>query len=620
MATRPTKRLALVIHGIGEQSPGETLDRLVGAATGNRASNVQSEKRLLRDEHDDVDPRAVDLFDCEIRKVETDQSTLVFAEVYWADLSRGRAGRLVTLYELIKGILGLGHLVRENAEELHPSTPKHWLGTLANLIVAMIHGPVAVLNLLLALGAILIYAAGKFLPEDHAIHVAIAILAIAATVGGYFARKKTDSYLFAIFADWLFWLGIALLGVVVVTVSFALTVHHLPFAVPNVSCDETNSCQLVWYALIIIAPLNLAWLMLLAAVVVINAVQGWRDWKDGQIDSRSIYAVVCAVMTLFWLVAAGSFWASLSVFLGNLPGGSELKADLLKTGTSLNAVSLTGFAIVVVVAGAAWLQRVRWAKTHNTGNFSDHPLARLIFNQSVQRAFIFAMLLLGTAAALLTYSTFAGSNGWPGKIVRIISENYPIALAVSAALGALYSVAWSQFAAGLGIAKDIITYFKGEPSRRNSTRPVYPLRARMHHRFVLVMESMIASEKPDEVVVIAHSQGTVIAIEALRTSNTSMLFDTKHIKKRTLITMGSPYSHIYEHYFPSKFSLPTDFNTRLDAWINIFRIDDFVGTIVGPADGAWPQNIPVNPRGHTGYWTDDEVLDVLVPNAFPELR
>lgn len=44
-----TKKLALVVHGIGEKKPGETMDALVGALTGDVVCSLQSEERLLRE-------------------------------------------------------------------------------------------------------------------------------------------------------------------------------------------------------------------------------------------------------------------------------------------------------------------------------------------------------------------------------------------------------------------------------------------------------------------------------------------------------------------------------------------------------------------------------------------
>ena len=82
-----------------------------------------------------------------------------------------------------------------------------------------------------------------------------------------------------------------------------------------------------------------------------------------------------------------------------------------------------------------------------------------------------------------------------------------------------------------------------------------------------------------------------------------------------LVTMGSPYTHLYGHYFPSSF--PSGRRSArilkegglLHAWLNIFRIDDFVGTHI--SKGGWPEEFPVFPNGHTNYWVDRGVVDKL---------
>lgn len=43
-------------------------------------------------------------------------------------------------------------------------------------------------------------------------------------------------------------------------------------------------------------------------------------------------------------------------------------------------------------------------------------------------------------------------------------------------------------------------------------------------------------------------------------------------------------------------------------WLNFFRSDDFVGTHIGPVPGSWPTNVPFDPRGHTNYWSDIDVI------------
>ena len=72
-------------------------------------------------------------------------------------------------------------------------------------------------------------------------------------------------------------------------------------------------------------------------------------------------------------------------------------------------------------------------------------------------------------------------------------------------------------------------------------------------------------------------------------------------------------THIYQHYFPEDYGsfsgtalskLADDARVR---WLNIYRADDFVGTIIaGPSD-TFPRNVPMKEGGHFCYW-EREVL------------
>jgi len=170
------------------------------------------------------------------------------------------------------------------------------------------------------------------------------------------------------------------------------------------------------------------------------------------------------------------------------------------------------------------------------------------------------------------------------------------------------------------------------------------------------------TERP-ELIIIAHSQGTQVAIEVLNDPELAWLSNRFHSVK--LVTMGSPFSNLYQHYFGHAYpALNSPYwatlRRRVDQWVNIFRIDDPVGTEIdfepilrnsghlnsnqrtrtqGSSDvvGGWLEetapyaeasscsdgecavtqtpiqvsNHPVGCRGHVNYWTDREVLDIV---------
>ena len=87
--------------------------------------------------------------------------------------------------------------------------------------------------------------------------------------------------------------------------------------------------------------------------------------------------------------------------------------------------------------------------------------------------------------------------------------------------------------------------------------------------------------------------------------------------------MGSPTSHIYGFYFTKEFDLKSqrvthDVTDGISSWLNIYRLDDFVGMEVEGPNDNFPKNAWVPAKGHTNYWTDDSVLRHLRANSFPE--
>ena len=134
----------------------------------------------------------------------------------------------------------------------------------------------------------------------------------------------------------------------------------------------------------------------------------------------------------------------------------------------------------------------------------------------------------------------------------------------------------------------------------------------------MMMVQLIRDEQPDELAIVSHSQGTVVAIDVLANDGRSWLKLLPENAQLALVTMGSPYTHVHHHYFPGSFAAhklrkeigPVENKGVLSRWINIFRIDDFVGTHID-ADANWPKEHPVAPNGHTYYWTDENVFPLL---------
>jgi hypothetical protein len=139
----------------------------------------------------------------------------------------------------------------------------------------------------------------------------------------------------------------------------------------------------------------------------------------------------------------------------------------------------------------------------------------------------------------------------------------------------------------------------------------FGVRQRVEERFLRVLDHFTGSDKPDRIVIIAHSQGTIIAVEALRKAY-SVPARGMSASQIALVTMGSPLTHIYQYYFPRQYGPLTDEYwaglSNLFQWKNLHRPDDYVGTsITAPPDLVKNFLIPKN-RGHINYWRDRDVL------------
>lgn len=152
----------------------------------------------------------------------------------------------------------------------------------------------------------------------------------------------------------------------------------------------------------------------------------------------------------------------------------------------------------------------------------------------------------------------------------------------------------------------------------------YPVRERISQRFNTLINHLLSVGDKPNLVIIAHSQGTVITLDALK-SQVWVDDIMKRVQSLTVITFGSPITHIYQQYFPSQYPKLAQVDTIVKLseddrfrWINVYRIDDFVGTYIENsikgADGKvkpFPVNIPIGTGGHTNYW-QPEVFEALL--------
>jgi hypothetical protein len=159
------------------------------------------------------------------------------------------------------------------------------------------------------------------------------------------------------------------------------------------------------------------------------------------------------------------------------------------------------------------------------------------------------------------------------------------------AAGLIFGVTSFLLSGPLKVVSDIVRYL-GHPEYR----------ARIHAALIARLEDL----EPQPVVIVAHSLGSVIAVDSLLAYPEAW----SRFPRLRILTCGSPLRRLFQRFFPATYPAPAaSFHllrqTYADvAWTNLFRPLDYVGARLGQAEGIRDIGLPQRYRLHIGYWTD----------------
>jgi hypothetical protein len=609
----------------------------------------------------------------------------IIADFYWGDISAFGSGTLSLLVALIKTILGIGHTIRENsrANFMDGSVAARIADAIVKLIHGPIAA--FNLVMLAGAGAYWAARKAAGIPpgtNDNWLtaNTGIAIAVLTATAGIYlfFTQRSFLGRQWIVIAaltlaaseavrpfDTPKWLANADL---LISKNVCRTPHKMSEPESGTLCRrvadscanlrptcETSLKSGIYVSgsrlLVIASAFWLAALVANALFLFVSLVPALRTKSSRVNASAPLLAPVASSGLLFlWMLFLMSLWAAPSAM------GWELlpHADMLNSGLALAAavafVTALLFAAAVAVAILKWLWK-RGLKGKSGESLRNEYFGgdksllnasashRLIVNDAFSAVFLVGGVSLAVCGFVLLCVVF-GLLGTENAVAKML-QDYTGPVIVGLGLFGVAIFAWFRpgLQLALGILIDVITYINdydwrwgtGVPSRtmlerhtslgRGSGGWCYHPRERIKNRFKVLMNELIRNELPDRIDVVSHSQGTVVALDVIEEAGETWIGKIKG-GPLSLVTMGSPYTHIHHHYFPSSFP-PIDKRPRLQlrkglarnmglltAWTNIFRVDDFVGTHVDP-QGIWPEEHPVPPNGHTYYWTDENVFPLL---------
>jgi hypothetical protein len=353
-------------------------------------------------------------------------------------------------------------------------------------------------------------------------------------------------------------------------------------------------------------------------IAIVNWLFGRRDVAHAMFFVTTICMVLVMIVAILlqpidWVTRSVQFGAATAANLATPRVQAEAAKYLEAYWYELGFV----LWLAVVVVGAA--VAIAWRKTKgrraggrsgaSSGASAEITYARIIVSVIFQSTVITATLVFIVAFI------------WSSEL-QILYHGWYTFKVPSKPLGAVFLgllmvvvLSFRQLRLGLDIAMDVINHFVEHPKHN------FPIRRSISQRFHDVLDDLTRDGDRPHLLVIAHSQGTVITVDALMKDiwNKPLVESGEALKDRvssmTILTFGSPLTHIYQHYFPEDYApfsttvlqkLSTDSNVQ---WLNIYRVDDFVGTVIAGPNDAFPRNIGIKigkkGGGHFHYWEDD---------------
>jgi hypothetical protein len=340
------------------------------------------------------------------------------------------------------------------------------------------------------------------------------------------------------------------------------------------------------------------------AVWLAARVQAWRNEKPKAHPALNGALGASLLQVMLWVIIATALGVTV---LSQHP--SVRDAVVVGLMLKLGAAVLVGLcAFIVLLWRWAWLAG-DWERRHT-------EIPRLLIHPLVMYA-----LIVATLASVTTFASlflFGGSplHAWLGGLSAYAKW---INFGFAALLGLPFLFAGVRNV--LHIVIDITSHFFRpalHPFRRELTAGEFVTQQRIEARFRRVLQEVLLLDNVTHITVVAHSQGTMIAIDTLWLKWAKNLLREREV---SLVTMGSPFSHLYQYYFPLRYprlfsgdqAWGGDLIHAVDHWINIYRVDDYIGTWIKGRDGFPVNYRTATPGGHTDYWSDREAHRAMAP-------
>lgn len=615
MDPRISKTGVILIHGIGDQRQRMLLRDFHQSLTRLQLAGP-NEQQTFRDVN-----IGNDQFSFVTAQSEVAQRPLALAEFHWSDLSPVRSGFLSTLRNYTQLVIDAPDIIYSCLGpslvdgRMQDSKAMALLRVVVATAVWLIYFPIVAVNAAYAIlvgGFALHRGSSSGVISESLASNTIGLTAVVACLAILIllCRHGPSTY-FRVVAWWT----IAVLLAAVAFVGLGELRGWPPPTFKSMAEIFNDALNGLW-ALVLL----LGWVYMAGAMYLY--LRHRSLWRPGVMLGFAVLFIVSRL----WLVLITTLWLIFLTLSFDPTTFQQLIADI---GGPIRFISLLWLELAIVFAALGISFLVHLVLTHAERRKSG-PAAmtgilypRLVVPESVPLLAVALSFL--TVISGITCSCVFSRTACELTRCNLIG-NSSEAIIANAALFLIGGGLLVQIArGGFKLALDIVNYFRvrighhqANPFQAVATAYRFKaitdqtLRSRMQSRLDAMTESFVENEGPfDRVVIVSHSLGTMLAIEALqrwhREGNNSHVVD--------LVTMGSPYSAIFQHYFPHMFEQASmRLLPGVSSWTNIYRSNDYVGAALTNGEAGIAE-VRQRPLGHADYLRDDDVIREIIERA-----
>ena len=652
-------KLVLVVHGVGDPEPGETLSRFTRSLAEETQPLYETQHTLWLNEKPDVTESVSEIktFPAHVREINFGQQNVKLVEGFWGDLSQVRRGPIGVVLGIFQILFGLRYVAYVAGDQ--PGMAAHWLKKLGLISSRMLHGPVMGVSFYLGILTLAVVGTQLIWPQSYSgmfwTQVVLSCCAGVAILASQVGNRITRSRVVKRFWFW-----------VTITTAFVTGIMAIRYITVDwhTSVAEYSGAKLpglIWYCRVLVVLLGLLWFV--ETLIVIAMGFCWAGaLLHPKANRRALHVafLLPALAVGIWGQCMPLLWVSVKEAVVKLVKLEKFGALFDEAVPMLGVQFMMAMTMAVVTLGLL-VHYLRRRAAINVASFQKgHRVPRLLVHPVLQTTLGVCTMIGVSLVSWISFVENSGHDWHSDGLSNLMATANSYAIAVLTPLGGLILFVLPKLRALFDIILDVVNHFYFRATQikdaldddddfdiRESTFEdgtlYFSRRDQILKRIkrILVHYRDQYSHRPD-LLLVAHSQGTIDVIETLNDPELDWLRNS--FGKITLVTMGSPASHLYQHYFGHFYPHFSDqfwgtLHQHVDRWVNIFRVDDFVGLDIDfghPPKHNDPSQIlsiathstspesllpkcsnhPVGPRGHTNYWADTEVLEVLKKELF----